>query len=705
MIHWNRFPLLRVLIPFIGGVGAALSMDRSFHIHIAVFIVLAFFCGLFSLFAYKWVQYRQRWIFGLAVTIFFLLCGFEITMQRTAKFNAGFPEKISEQSRFLAMRITEPISVKEKSCKAVVELLAISDSNGPQKALQWHVIKCNAIAYVAKDSMAEQLKYGDIILADAPLKEVAPPQNPYQYDYKSYLARKGVYHQVYIRNNKWRMLSRGHTNPIYKLSYSARDRLLSIFENNNLAGREYAVISALLIGYTDKIDPELMKDYSGTGAIHILSVSGMHVGVVFVVMNLLLFFLDKNKYLRILKGLLLLAFIWFYAMITGLSPCILRAAATFSFIIIGRVTQQQSNIYNTLAASILCLLIVNPYFITDVGFQLSYLAVIGIVAIYEPIYKLWRPRYKLIEKIWSLIAVSITAQLATFPLALLYFHQFPNYFLATNLIAVPLSTVIIYCGMGVVGCSFFPWLSAWLGKITSWLIWLMNTMLHHLESLPHAVSRGLVINTFEMVMLYAAIVLLFMWLMSKKNNLLAATFILFIGLACSFTWRNYAHHTQRAMIVYSVAKSAGADLIHGNTTYFIADTGLINDPSKQDFSIQGNRWHRGIKQIRSLQSVTTNFPDNEPIYCRNNFLNFCGKRIALLNSCTSNTKKIKIDYLLITANIDIKMNEILAQYEPGLIILCSAVSNKKARQWQNECKKASVPCYSVINSGAFVAEF
>jgi competence protein ComEC len=651
------------------------------------------------------VQYQQRWIFGVAVAVFFLLCGFEITMQRTAKFNAGFPEKISEQSRFIAIRITEPVSIKEKSCKAVAEILAVSDSSGPQKALQWHAVNCNAIAYVARDSNAEQLKYGDIIIADAPLREVAPPQNPYQYDYKNYLAHKGVYHQVYVRNKKWRLLSRGHTNPIYELSYSARDRLLSIFENNNLAGREYAVISALLIGYTDKIDPELMKDYSGTGAIHILSVSGMHVGVVFVVMNLLLFFLDKNRYLRILKGLLLLAFIWFYAMITGLSPCILRAAATFSFIIIGRVTQQQSNIYNTLAASVLCLLIVNPYFITDVGFQLSYLAVIGIVAIYEPIYKLWRPRYKLIEKIWSLIAVSITAQLATFPLALLYFHQFPNYFLATNLIAVPLSTVIIYCGMGVVGFSFFPWLSAWLGKITSWLIWSMNTLLHHLEGLPYAVSRGLVINTHEMLMLYAAIILLIVWLMLRKNNLLAASLILFIGLALSFTWRNYTHLTQHSMIVYSINKSAGADFMQGNTSYFIADTSLTNDPSKQEFSIQGNRWHRGIKQIYLLQADTLKFKNNGPIYTRDNFTYFCGKRIALLNSCTSNTKKIKVDYLLITANVDMKMDEILAQYEPGLIILCSSVSNKKATQWQNECKKAGMRSYSVINSGAFVAEF
>lgn len=705
MIHWNRFPLLRVLIPFIAGISIAFYTGSSLHIPVAVFIFLTGFCGLFSLHGYKWVRYERRWIFGIAVTIFFLLCGYEITVERTAKFKEDFPAKLSNRSRFLALRVNEPITVKEKTVKAVVDVLAMGDSSLPGNTVTWHKTACSAIAYLEKDSLAQSIKYGDIMVADALLKEVASPQNPYQYDYQTYLARKGVYHQLYVRSQKWRTVSRGNVNAIFQASYAIRDRLLSLFENNGLSGREYAVISALLIGYTDKIDPELMKDYSGTGAIHILSVSGMHVGIVFVVMNLLLFFLDKNKYLLILKGLLLLAFVWFYAMITGLSPCILRAAATFSFIIIARVTRQRSNIYNTIAASILSLLIVDPYYLTDVGFQLSYLAVIGIVAIYEPIHNLWRPKYKLFEKIWALIAVSIAAQLATFPLAMLYFHQFPNYFLITNLVAVPISTLIIYFGMALIGLSFLPVIPVWLGKATSWLIWFMNTLLHRMEGMPYAVSRGLVINTGEMILLYAAIMLFFGWFMLKKTKMLKAALVILAAIALSFSWRNYRHQTQRAMVVYSISKSSGTDFMSGRNTWFLSDSLLAGDTPKQEFSIQGNRWHRGIAKTIPLINGDTGMQMDPSFYKRGNIICFGGKRIALLTTATSNQKKIALDYLLLAGRVDMTLPEILTQYTPGIIILHASVPAKRVAQMQAECTKAGIQCYSVTKSGAFVAEF
>mgnify|MGYP001169641341 CR=1 FL=1 len=196
---------------------------------------------------------------------------------------------------------------------------------------------------------------------------------------------KNIHQQAFKKSNQ--RIQTGHNAAKIFITQSiyARNRLLSILKQAQLKGDEFAVASALLVGYTDKLDADLLSAYSQTGAMHILSVSGLHVGIVFVVLNTLLLFLDRFKYGLIVKALILIFFLWIYAFISGLSPSVIRSAIMFSFIAYGKSLKKNSTIYNTLAASALLMLLYDPFYLFDVGFQLSYLAVIGIVAI-QPLY-------------------------------------------------------------------------------------------------------------------------------------------------------------------------------------------------------------------------------------------------------------------------------------------------------------------------------
>ena len=205
------------------------------------------------------------------------------------------------------------------------------------------------------------------------------------------------------------------------------------FKENKLEGKEYAVVSALVAGYTDDLDIETMKAFADTGTLHVLSVSGMHVGIIYYVLNLLLLFLSKHRYGNILRVLILLSFLWLYSMITGMSAAVMRSAAMLSFIIVGKSFNRYVNTYNIIAASIFFLLIMNPFTLMDVGFQLSYISVIGIIWLQPHIYSIFDFNTKWKDEIWKVVSVSIAAQIATFPLGIFYFHQFPNYFLPSNL--------------------------------------------------------------------------------------------------------------------------------------------------------------------------------------------------------------------------------------------------------------------------------
>ena len=695
-MFWNRYPIARILLPFLSGICVVLFFDLKFLFPFYIFLILVLAILAVVLFFQKKLSYRMRWITGVVITVFFLLAGYQLTALKNNSNNNFFFGKFNTDENYILVSLTEPVQVKEKICKCVVEVKAVNDS------IQWLRTSGKAVLYIEKDTFSENLNYGDEVLLKCSLKELTPPLNPGEFNYRNYLKYRTIDYNAFVKKNYWKLISSDNGNPLFSFAFNLRAKLLTILKNNGLEGNEYAVVSALLVGFTDNLDPDLIKDYQGSGAVHILSVSGLHVGIIFLVLNFLLKFLDKTKFGRFPKAFLLLLFIWFYAVLTGMSPSVLRATAMFSFVVLGNVFRQPPNIYNTLAASAMILLFFDPYMITAVGFQLSYLAVLGIVVVYPYLKKAWTPRIWLFREFWSLIAVSLAAQLITFPLCLFYFHQFPNYFLLTNIVAVPLSGLVIYIGIAVLLLSFFPWLAFMLSKALIFSLKLLNGSISFIEGLPYSVSRSIPIDFVGMLLIYIIIIAFLIFLVNQnKKALIGAMSFLFL-LVAFVTVRSQQSFTQQKIVVYNINKHTAIDFISGKRTYFLCDSALAADTGKQEFHIFNNRCRQRIKEVFPVMiSVNNDKYFNDIFYYNSNFYAFLGRKLAIINNASYNKKNMPVDFLIVSGTPDITVSEMLTQYKPGMLIFDASSSLKSVGKWIKECEKNSIAYYNTRQSGAW----
>jgi competence protein ComEC len=479
--------------------------------------------------------------------------------------------------------------------------------------------------------------------------------------------------------------------------------LLNVLHENNIKEDEYAVGAALMLGYSDKLDAEILSAYSNTGALHILSVSGLHVAIVYVVFNWLLFFLDKVKHGSILKAVILILLLWFYSALTGLSPSVLRAATMFSFIIIAKSLNRHTNIYNTLAASAFLLLTINPYLIMEVGFQLSYIAVIGIVFLQPKISRFYETDNWLLDQAWSITSVSIAAQIATFPMGLFYFHQFPNYFLLSNFIVIPISTLIIYLGIALFALAKIHFIAGYLAIAFKWSVWFLNSIVKVIEKWPYAISEGISISLFETCLLYAIIIFFLLYFIRLKALFLKLGLISVIILLISQVYEQNEQFSRRRLVIYNISKTTALDFINAKNNVLFADTLFAGNASGLKFHVKNNWWDLGILKA---EIVTADYR-NSFIDIHDGCVLFCDKRFVIWKDSMKDLrleKAFPIDYLILTKKSKSNVSEILKYFSPNIIIFDSSNSKNRIVKWEKECAMLNKKFYSIPDKGAFVAD-
>jgi competence protein ComEC len=701
MNSWSQLPLLRILIPFIAGILAALYL----HLEVTITIILSLFVLTLILSVYYTKllpRYRQRWVFGAVLNVMVFFCGVIMTNNKFAHKHSSTSLHSGNIADTVIATIIDPVNEKQNTFSATISLDAVNHNEN------WSREGDNAIVYFQKDSLANTLRYGDKVIIAAPFADVSPPMNPGEFDYKHYLSLKSVYKQAYVKSGKWQLLSHNNGNIIKSFALRIREHFLKIFESNKIAGEEYAVAGAIILGYRDKIDAELYSVYQGAGVMHLLCVAGMHVGAVFIVLSFLLSFLDRSKRGKYLKHILLILFIWFYAVITGLSPPVCRAALMITFVIIGKALGRYTNVYNTLSASALLMLIFDPALIADTGFQLSYVAVLGISLLYTPIYKLLIPNYMILKYAWQIASVSIAAQLSIFPLALLYFHQFPDYFLIANMLVVPLANIIIYCGMLVLLVSPFNFIAVAASKLLVSMIYLLNSSIRFIESLPFSSIKAIHINTFEMFVIYAIMLTAGIFISSKKSLYLKLALALAIVLASVTAVNKLASQGQKKLVIYDVNKQSAIDIISGKEHILLCDSDLRNNAKAFSMHIEGNWLNLHLNEAKWVDLKKMSANDfrfvNDFVYAKNNLIQFFDKRMAIVNESNCNeisAYPLPVDYLFVSGNIKRGIAELLETYKPTLIIFDSSNSAWKTEKWMKECAELHIPCYSVQQAGAF----
>lgn len=701
MNTWNQIPFLRLLLPFLLGILTAIycgtQIEYLDYILFGLFIFIAFFVFIKRLN----VSYKYLWIFGTFITPLFFLCGFQVTVLNTEKFNSDHFSKFSDAELFYVKTSGTSLE-KEKSYKIIANVLAVKQ-NGT-----WIPTSGSAMCYFKKDSSSKNIRYGDCMILKTKFTEIKPPQNPSEFNYKRFLSFHNIYHQAYIPSENWLALGINGGNKILSASYSLREYLLNIYKENNITGDEFAVGSALVLGYTDKLDQDLINTYASSGALHVLSVSGLHVGIIYLIFNYLLFFLDKFKHGKFIKMILLLFILWLYATLTGLSPSVLRSAAMFSFVVVAKTWRYSTNIFNTLAVSCFTLLLYNPYLVMDVGFQLSYLAVFGIVAIQPWLYEKWQPKTWLIDQIWLITSVSLAAQMATFPLGLLYFHQFPNYFLFSNLIVIPVSTIILGYGLLMFILGKISIIGITCGKIFSTLVWFLNESVRMIDQTPGALMQGISTNISETLMIYFLVIFLIIFIYKKQVRYLFISLAAVLVLLSFQTIEAHSVRKQKTIIVYDIPKVSAYDFINGNQTLFLADSSLIHNQSRMLFHVRHNWWDRTITNQKLIESERKTEISDDNISIKSNFIQFDNKRIAIVKALpdTHSTchQKLKVDMLILSKNPKIKIQDLQKWFEFKKIIIDSSNPAWKTERWKKECENLKIDFYSVIDSGAYIEE-
>lgn len=678
MINWHKYPFLRLLIPFALGIWMSFSCLNLSQNDVKILLAIVVFMGVALLVTASVVRnYRYRWVFGMIMNLHLILIGVAIVHIRDDDLDA-------DCDVFVA-RLAECPAEKEKSVKV---LLKMQSDDGL------------VMTYFEKNERSMSLRYGDVIVFHEPPKLVEPPKNPEQFDYQKYLFRKGVLRQVYLKSGSWEKLNYTRANPVYEFSYRLRDFLLKTMRGLGINDDEYAVAAAILLGYDDTLPTELRQKYVAAGSMHILCVSGMHVGVVFMVFSYLLAFLGRYK------QPLLLLLIWFYALLAGLAPSILRATIMLSFVIVGDMLKREGVLVNSIAASAFLLLCIKPANLFDVGFLLSYCAVIGIVTLQKPIYRLVYTRFKFLDKIWELTSVTLAAQVATAPFSIYYFHQFPSYFWLSNLFMGPISTVVIIGGMVMLLVFFIPYINIGVAFCVKWMIFAMNFVVSWIESLPLSIVKGLYINTLEFVCLIVALLLLMLTIEHKKKLLAFGMLSVLLVFSVSQLSRAISQRSQMSLTIYSLNKNTAIDFVSDVKHVLLCDTMAASDPTLVSFSIENNLIKEGVYNNGTLLPLGGAEFENSYMKKCGNMVSFGGKTIAFYDNKSAFGVKLPfrphLDYFVVYGRNKIDVDKLLNCYIIDLLIIDGSVPDYLRNKIIEKAVEVGQAYYDVKNEGAFV---
>lgn len=588
MTNLSAYPFLRLSFCFALGIVAFHYLGNE---------ILAGWWPLlaaFTVYAFLAIRNSFKYQFLLSILACFLI--FSLGAKRLESFKGEKGDNhlltVSDSAKAYKAVIVGVPEEKAKSLRCKLEVYNVWTGE------KWRPAAGLVNAYVDKEK-GSILTYGDLIYVDGKPEVTAPPANPGEFDYKGYLVYNRIHHQQFVGND-FELI--GHQAPSLILEKANMLRTFCVDQISGLITDRYArgVTLALVLGVKDDLDDELIQAFSATGAMHVLAVSGLHVGIIYAIVFFFLkrLGLSKRKYkwaLAVLSVLIL----WVYAFLTGLSPSVLRAVTMFTFVAFGRALSRHSNIYNTLAASAMALLCYNPYLIMSVGFQLSYLAVFGIVYLQPKLYQLIEVKHTILDKIWAITCVSIAAQVATAPLSLLYFHQFPSYFLLSNLFIIPAAFIILLNGLLLLVTSGISFLATPLAWLLTKIITLVNGLVIWVSSWPGSTLNGIYLSILDTWLIYALLVCLILTVAKRRFHYLKYATLMAILFTASQLFHYIDYSNSKEFSVMNISNTNVLDFRSGFEVKMISDTLFQKDIDKQRFNLYPKRLISGTNQKTS----------------------------------------------------------------------------------------------------------
>src|SRR5258706_9192065 len=687
-MKWQPFPMLRIAVFFAGGV--LLGIYQPDFIPVGLAIGLGVFGSiLFCAFRFFLAKNQLALYSGLSGLLVIFLLGYSRLIFFTDSKKENHISKIPDPIEAYEAIVRSVPEEKVKSWKVELEVVQAKTNHF------WKPVTGKLLLYISKkNNDGVTWRYGDIILVKGSPQEFNPPGNPGEFDFKRFLSFKNISHQQFVSIDEVQLIRETTDKGFIYYSHQVRAWCMKKI-NEFVSGKdERAIAIALVLGVTDGIDNDLQNAYAASGAMHVLAVSGMHVGIIYAIILLLFKPLNKFKNSKWVAAIVSLVCLWVFSFITGNSPSVLRAVTMFSFIAIARPFGMRTNIYNTLAASAFVLLIYNPYLIMSVGFQLSYLAVLGIVYLQRPLYQLWEIENTIGDWTWKITCVSIAAQASTFALGLLYFHQFPTYFLISNLFVIPLSTLVLLVGIFLLSISFISPLAALVGLILEGLIKALNWIVFKTEALPFSLINNIHLTIFQCWLLMGILVTLILMFEFKTIKWLYAAF----GVTIIFTLMQWSHFSnevdQKQMVVYSINKHDAIEFIDRGHSYFVSDSSLVKDTERIRFHILPNRLLHGVAKPEFRIPFLSERNGVNYFQWNKNTIAWIDNKNDRLPPASS------IDFLIVSQN-SLSKNQI-AELNVKQIIFDASNSKRYVELMSEIAEVEQIATHSVSKRGAFI---
>ena len=696
----RRYPFIRLTIPLIVGIAVTMLLPMPQWIG---WLLLGVSAACFNVFKHI-PKYNIAPAIGISVNLFLVAVGLLL-----ASFNVEGEAKdtLAGYKGFVIGEVADDPKIKENNVSLEIEVSAIRDGD------EWIETSGRTLLYLEKDSASVLLRTGDRIVFSPELSGIENKGNPEEFDYRKYLAYNMIFSSDYLAGDDWRLVDDEAVGFRPKLS-RLRMKLVGLLRDFGLSDDEVAVMSAMTMGYSDILSDEIRHAYSSAGAMHILAVSGLHVGIIYGIIVFLLSFIKTEK-LNWLKVLLTISLIWLYALFTGLSPSVSRASLMFSLMSLGKLQKNSPGSLNAVFASMFILLVINPYNLVNIGFQLSYSAVIGIIILQPKLYAIFEVRNKILDWIWSLTTVSVAAQLATMPLCFYYFHQFSNYFLLTNYVMIPISTIAIWTCFIFFAVSWIPYVSTAVAYCLSWLAKAMNYACLTIEGLPFSTTQDIYIDVPQMILLFAIIILFvtFFFFTKRYRHLLAAVAMCVI-LAATNLWQSLEASSQKTLVVYNINKTTAINIIDGTNNIMFANLDSVQ-PEKIEFTAKNNWLKKGLDREKYvnlssgkenlLSTITT--IDNRKVFFKQKFINYDGLRLYVLDDNfmpidDESFGKVDVDYVVLADSPQVTLEEVAEHFNFKKIVVASSNSISRCEAWEAEKETLGYDVHDVRSDGAFV---
>jgi len=682
-----------MLIPFILGIATAIFLDISFSFFWIIIVGLVLSILFFQ---YQKIPFHLQQLHGILVVLTIYLIGFQVCSHYNELNNQQhFSHQLNTAKNTFVAQVDEiPIHGKWTKLKAKIQYL---DTNA---------VTGNSIIYLKSDSISKELKYGDVIAINGYLNRVGAPKNPYQFDYQSYLHFQNIHYQSFAKQGDWELIAEKQGNIFFAAIFNLRKKSLNSLKRH-LSEDSYSIAAALVLGYREALTDEIQNAYADTGAIHVLAVSGLHVGIIAWILGFIMrLIFGKHFKKRKLPIVILISSLWLFAWLTGGSPSVLRAAMMFSFLTYGYYLNRPNSIYNNLAISAFLLLLWNPYLIMAVGFQLSYLAVLGIVYFTPKIEKLFYIRNKVAKYCWTLTCVAIGAQIGTLPISLFYFHQFPLLFMLSGLIVIPAAMGILTLGLITILLDFIDFtLATPFAWILDNLIGLMNLLIFQIRAIPINKIENINVNGFTMLLIFGVIFgLIYMIQMRPekrvKGILMSLLFILAIVATSAFTIKNKQGNQQ--IIVYSIYNQSAIDVIDGRYSHLVVSDSF--NQKAYDFNIKNNHVRLNIKEVNELKSADT--LQNQRIFYNGSILHFNNSTGLILSPQLDwqAISKLEVDYIIVRDNPYLRIKKLIKHVDFQRIIFDGSNNRKNLKYWKKDCKELDIEYFDVANDGYLIID-